>query len=395
MSVEEGDSRTSEAIEQSEQAVEESGSMKRKLEAEAAPATKAATGDDKGDSKGGTRNLSITEQDRQTEKKRRTQMMNMSRDLYQQALQDRQRRAAAAAQAALGAHSRLLALQQQQAVQAARAQAATTAVLASAPAELPRPQPQRLFPMRHEEQMVVQEVQDAGRPSHFLVAVQCGSAHNEPGLASANRGSAQRYGSETYFNSRNFTHAPTAAFAPVVSHRDPLAFGDGRPHIMGFPQVNAESLAALSSVLHSRVEGAEGSLSANARLANVFRPHDQAFHTHNTQMGNHMLPTCVPRREEFSCFLPTSSMFMTSTPEHALAPYCDTYAWCQVAPPVRMAMLSGASAVAASGVGLPQHDAFEMEVNRRAAMMVQHLIQTQDAAVSQNSMRIANLQRLV
>ena len=132
---------------------------------------------------------------------------------------------------------------------AARAQAATTAVPASAPAELPRPQPQRLFPMRHEDHMVVQEVQDAG---HFLVAIKYGSAHNEPGLASANRGSAQRYGSETYFNSRNFTHAPTAAFAPVVSHRDPLAFGDGRPHIMGFPHVNAESLVALSSVLHSK-----------------------------------------------------------------------------------------------------------------------------------------------
>jgi hypothetical protein len=393
MSVEEeGDSCASEAIEH-----EESGSMKRKLEAEEAPATKAETGGDKGESKGGTRNLIISEQDRQTEKKRRTQMMNMSRDLYQQALQDRQRRAAAAAQAALGAHSRLLALQQQT-VQAARAQAATTAVPASAPAELPRPQPQRLFPMRHEEHMIVQEVQDAGRPNHFLVAVQCASAHNEPGLASANRRSAQRYGSDTYFSRRNFTHAPTAAFAPVVSHRDPLAFGDGhlaRPHIMGFPQVNVESRAALSSVFHSRVEGAEDSLSANARLASVFRPHDQALHTHNTQMGNHMLPTCVPRREEFSCFLPASSMFMTSTPEHALAPFCDSYGWCQVATPVRAAMLSGASAVAASGVGMPQHDAFEMEVNRRAAMMVQRLIQTQDVAVSQNSMRVANLQRLV
>jgi len=80
-------------------------------------------------------------------------------DPTQQALQDRKRRAAAAAQAAFSDHSRLLALQQQQTV---RAQAATTAVPASAP-ELPRPQPQRLFPMHHAEHMVVQEVQDAGQ----------------------------------------------------------------------------------------------------------------------------------------------------------------------------------------------------------------------------------------
>jgi hypothetical protein len=51
-----------------------------------------AKGGDKGDSKGGT------EQDPQKEKTRRTQMMNVSHDWYQQALQDLKSRAGAAAQ---------------------------------------------------------------------------------------------------------------------------------------------------------------------------------------------------------------------------------------------------------------------------------------------------------
>jgi hypothetical protein len=79
--------------------------MKRKLEAGAPLATK---GGDNGASRAFiTESIAYTlsELDRLKEKERRTQMMNRSRDLYQQVLQERQRRAAAAVQAALGAQS--------------------------------------------------------------------------------------------------------------------------------------------------------------------------------------------------------------------------------------------------------------------------------------------------
>ena len=195
-----------------------------------------------------------------------------------------------------------------------------------------------------------------------MVAVQGSSADTTDRYAiadtTADGSSAQKRSSDasvsSAISSAPFSHAPTAAFAPVFHQRDPAALSAARdgPHAssrvaFGFGQLNADSLAAAPSVWpHSRVRGAANLALENARLQGAARAHDHAIHS--MQLGLH-LPSCVSRPGG-NDLVPGPTVMMPSMPQPVLTPY----GWCHVPAPgatVLSQALSGAclpSAVTAS-----------------------------------------------